>query len=342
MVTPTAAGRASRALPVVGALLVLSAVIGLASLLVGVEEVSVGDLLDVAAGRADRLTEIAVRDLRLPRLILALGGGAALGVAGCLLQDALRNPLAGPELLGVSAGAAAVVAGIVVFEIPLPLAAYPWVALMGGLGAGAVVLVVAARSVGDRGATRLLLVGAAASALLGGVVTAIVSLGAPLEAHLVYRFLLGSLAGRSWDDVGVAAPWLVAGLVVAVGFARPLNLLQLGDDAAEAKGLAVVRTRVLIMVVSAALVAAVTAIAGAIGFVALPAPHIARRLLGRGDARLVLPVSALVGAVLLAASDLAARQVLSPQELPVGLWTTCVGGPVLLILLRRRLAGAGP
>lgn len=325
---------------VVVLLAVLLAGLGASSLLLGVNNLTPSGLWAVLEGRGDRLAEIAVLQLRLPRFLLATMGGAALAVAGGLLQDSLRNPLAGPELLGVSFGAAAVMAAVIVFELPVPLVAHPWLALAGGLAAGSTVLLVAARTAGRWNATRLLLVGAAASALLGGAVTAIISIGAPLDAHLVYRFLLGSLAGRSWDDVQVAGPWLVVGLIGAFGFARPLNLLQLGDDAAEAKGLSVVRTRVLVLVVSTALVAALTAIAGAIGFVALPAPHIARRLLRDSDARRVLPVAALIGASLLSGSDLVARQVLSPQELPVGLWTTVVGGPVLLMLLRRQLGGA--
>ena len=314
--------------------------ISLLSLLLGIPRFSPAGLVRTLAGDGRRLDEIAVYDLRLPRLVLGLLGGAGLALAGTVLQDSLRNPLAGPELLGVSSGAAAVVATIVVFDLPVPFGLYPWLALGGGLLAAGVVLGAMTRVRRRTNSGLLVLIGAAVSALLGAVVTAVVSLGAPLDVQLVFRFLLGSLAGMSWSHVRVALPWLMLGIPVTLFLGRPLNLLQLGDDLAEGMGLAVVRTRLLAVLVSGALVASVVSVAGAIGFVALAAPHVARRLLGTNDARRVLPAAALVGALLLASADLAARELLSPREVPVGMWTTIVGGPTLLVLLRRQLGRA--
>ncbi|MFW5825591.1 MAG: FecCD family ABC transporter permease, partial [Marinobacter sp.] len=147
--------------------------------------------------------------------------------------------------------------------------------------------------------------------------------------------LVGSLTGRDWTHLGLVWPWLAVGLPVAMALARSLNLLQLGDEIAQGLGLAVFRTRVLLMLVAIALTASVVAVCGPIGFVALIAPHMVRGLLRTTDARQVLPISALLGALLLTVSDLLARELFSPTELPVGLVTVALGSPVALFLLRR-------
>lgn len=322
-------------------LLAVLGVVGLLSLLRGFPRLDMGELLTVLNGGGARLQRLAVLDLRLPRFVLAGLAGAALGAAGVLLQDTLRNALAGPELLGISSGAVTVVAALTVFRIPLPLALYPWLALAGGLVAGAVVLAVLSAARTRSSSALIVVVGAAMAALLGAVVTAIISLGSPNDLHLIVSFLQGSVAGTTWPDVRIVVPWLVPGLLLAGLTARPLNLLRLGDDVAAGLGLRVVRARLLLLALAAALVAAVVSVCGAISFVALLVPHLARRLLRTGDTRLVLPLAALMGSVLLTSADLLARELLAPRELPVGLWTTLVGGPVLLALLRRELGG-GP
>lgn len=314
--------------------------LALVSLLVGYPTLDVPDLVEVLGGGGEKLTRLSVTQLRLPRLVLATLAGAALAAAGVMMQDSLRNPLAGPELLGLSAGAVTVVAALNVFDNSVPLVLYPWIALGGGtVGAGIVLgTMVRARAWGS--SALLILIGAAVSALLGAAVVAIVRLGSPNDQQLVLSFLLGSVAGTTWADVRVAAPWLAIGLPLALVAGRPLNLMQLGDDVAQAMGLVVSRTRVMMLVLSAALVAPVVAVCGAIGFVSLLAPHVARRVLGTSDSARVLRLAALVGSVLLVSADLVARQIVAPQELPVGIWTTLLGGPTLLVLLRRRLAGA--
>jgi iron complex transport system permease protein len=287
-------------------------------------------LFEAGGGRVARLV---VTELRVPRLLLGLLAGAALALSGVLLQDSLRNPLAGPELLGVSAGASAVVAAVVVFRLPVALGLTPWLALAGGFAGGSVVLLAMQRV---RSPARIILVGAAMTALLNAVVITIVSLGQPNDVAVIYLFLLGSLAGRTWNYVQMVLPWLIVGVPLALLCGRALNLLQLGDEIAEGLGLKVLRTRFLIALLSAGLVAAVVAVCGPIGFIALLAPHLTRRLLGTTDARQVLPVAALLGAALLVTADLLARLALAPIEIPVGVWTTLIGGPLLLILLRRQ------
>ncbi len=340
-ITPPAAvatrGRAPRRLALLIALLALVlAALGLAALLHGTPRIgALAELWPILLeGDGQRIARLVVWELRLPRLLLAALAGAALATAGVLLQDALKNPLAGPELLGVGAGAALVVAIVVVFRAPLPFALLPPAALCGGLLAGLVVLAAMRRS---KSSVRLILLGAALTALLNALLICVISLGEQQEVAALYQYLLGSLAGRDWRHLSLAAPWLLIGLPLAALCARPLNLLQLGDEVAEGLGLPTVRTRALILALAATLTAAVVAVCGPVGFVALLAPHLARRLLGSGDARLVLPAAALLGATLLVGADLLARLAFAPIELPVGIWTTALGGPALLILLRRQL-----
>ncbi len=167
----------------------------------------------------------------------------------------------------------------------------------------------------------MILIGAALSSLLGALITACVVLAKPDDIQALYTFMVGSLTGRDWRAFNLAAPWLIIGIPLTLLLGRPLNLLQLGDELAEGLGLPVFRTRLLILLLGTALVAAVVAVCGPIGFIALLAPHMARRLLGKPDARQVLPIAGLLGALLLTAADLLAREIFSPAELPVGLVT---------------------
>jgi iron complex transport system permease protein len=229
----------------------------------------------------------------------------------------------------------------VVWELRLPRAlvaicAGAMQALAGGMLAGAVVLL-SMRRINDP--MRLVLMGVAMNALLYAAIITIVTLGQQQDVGLLYLYLLGSLANRTWLQLQVLLPWAAITIPLALLAARPLNLLQLGDEVAEGLGLRVTRMRMLLLLLSAALVAVVVAVAGPIAFVALMAPHMARRALGTPDARLVLPIAALMGAVLLTAADLVAKNLFDPLELPVGVWTTLIGGPLLLLLLRRELGG---
>jgi iron complex transport system permease protein len=307
----------------------------LIGLMLGTPQLSVSELLTVLQGGGSHLASIVVPQLRLPREVLGALAGAMLALAGTLFQDSMRNPLAGPELLGVSSGASFVMAAIVIFHLPVPWPLYPVAALAGGVIAGSVSLL-SMRRLGDP--IRLVLMGVSVAALLHAGIIAIISLGEQNDVGLLFLYLLGSLANRTWDYVNLVWPWAVVCIPLALLMARPLNLLQLGDEVAEGLGLRVVRWRLLIMTVGATMVAAVVAVAGPISYIALTCPHMARRLLGTTDARMVLPVSMLMGSVLLVGADLLAKNLFNPLELPVGLWTTLIGGPLLLVLIRRQLA----
>jgi iron complex transport system permease protein len=309
----------------------------LVGLMLGTPQLQIPDLLTIAGGGGDRLGRIVVIELRLPRVLLGALAGAMLALAGTLLQDSMRNALAGPELLGVSNGASLVIAAVTIFHLPLPWELYPIAALAGGMIAGTVVVLAMSR-MGDP--VRLILVGVSVGALLYAAIIAIVSLGEQNDVGLLFLYLMGSLSNRTWDYVNLVWPWAVVCIPLALMMARPLNVLQLGDDVAEGLGLRVGRWRLLIVVLSASLVAVVVAVAGPIAFVALTAPHMARRALRTPDARQVLPVAMLIGSMLLVGADLLAKNLFDPIELPVGIWTTVIGGPLLLLLLRRQLGGA--
>ena len=274
---------------------------------------------------------LIVVDIRLTRVIVGVLAGAALGTVGALLQDGLRNPLATPELLGVSGGAALIVAIVTVLHAPVPRVAMPLLATVGGIAIGLAVVVASARA--SEPAT-LLLVGVASSTFLSGCVIAIVTLGRPSDVGLFYQFLLGSLANRSWDSVWTVLPLVVVGLPLAIALTPSLNTMRLGDAVASGLGVRVGLVRNAVLALGGLLTAGVVAVAGPIGFVALLAPHLTRLALGTVDARWVVPLSGVVGAVLLLAADTLGRAAVQPREVAVGVWTVLVGAPALLLLLR--------
>ena len=312
----------------------LGAVVAVVSLMRGTPNLSAGQVLAAlfSSGTSEGNQQFIVANLRLPRLVGGLVAGGMLGVSGAVMQDTLRNPLAGPELIGVSAGASLAVATIVAFRLPFPGIALPMAALLAGLATGAVILsLVSLKS----NPMRMLLAGAAFTALLNALVIAVITLAPNFGGvSVIYRFLVGSLSDVQWEEVRLVAPWTIALPVVFLLAGRPLNILKLGDETAEGLGVGVRRTRALLFCASVLLVAPVIAIAGPIGFVALVSPHIVRRLLRTSDARIVLPVSAAVGAILVVGADMAARLALHPHEVAVGLWTVVLGAPVLLVLMQ--------
>lgn len=276
---------------------------------------------------------VPVVQVRLPRALLGIAAGAALAVAGLLMQDALRNPIAGPELLGVSSGAAVVMTAVIVLGIGIPLAGLPYAALLGAFTAGGLVLLAIGRL---RSPEHVILVGAAVSAAGAGLVVALIGLGTQGNVVLLFRYLLGSLAARSWSHLEVVGPWIALGLVAAVLVSTRVETLSLGDEAATGLGVHVVRTRVVALLLAAVLAAVVASVCGPIAYVALLAPHVARRLTRSVSTSMVLGPTALVGALLLMAADLVSRLILYPVEVPVGVATTLIGVPALVLALRGR------
>lgn len=270
---------------------------------------------------------------RVPRTILALLAGAALALSGALMQAITRNPLADPGILGVNTGAAlAVVSGIAFLGIT-SMWSYLGLALAGAFATALFVYFVG--SVGPGGTTpiKLALAGAATTAALSSLVSAILL---PRQSVMdEFRFWqVGNVGRAAWETMAVVAPVLLVGAAVAILCATSLNALALGDDLAVGLGVRVGRVRLIAAITGVALCAAVTAVAGPIGFVGLMVPHVVRLLAG-ADQRWLLPLSALGGAVLLVLADTIGRVIGSPGEVEAGIITAFVGAPVLILIARR-------
>jgi len=287
---------------------------------------------------ADVTEHRIVWDLRLPRTVAGLLVGAALGLAGAVLQGATRNPLADPSILGIHSGAALfVVLGVAVLGLT-QLTAYVWLAF---IGAGAAMLVVyAVASLGREGATpvKLALAGAAITAVLQSIISAIL-LTSPRTLDEVRFWQVGSLAGRSMDIVLQVAPFLFVGGVLALATARLLDGLAMGEDVARALGQRVGLSRALAGLAAVVLAGASTAAAGPIAFVGLTVPHVARAVTGPGY-RWILPYSMLMAPILLLGADIVGRVIAPPGEVQVGIVTAFLGAPFFIALVRRRKLAA--
>ena len=266
----------------------------------------------------DGMTYLRIWEIRAPRTIIGACCGAAFGIAGLLLQRALANPLAVPELLGVSSGAACAVAAFVVTGSSLAAGWYPFLALVGAMAGGGITL---AASRGAQGAVQTLLVGAAVSSALAALTIAIASMAERLQLQTLLRYLSGSLLELHWADARVIVPWVLTAVAGAVVVSPRARALALGDDAASAIGVDPRTARLVVLVVAAALVAVPTAFVGAIAWVGFAAPHLVRwRIPDLRPVGEALATGA-VGAVVVIGADIASRTAFAPFETPLGAWT---------------------
>lgn len=328
---PTAKRRAARAaglLVSVGAL----ALVAVASVAIGAKPMPLGDVWHGLFHGSGTANDVLVHDVRVPRTLLGLLVGAALGVAGAVMQALTRNPLAEPGILGVNAGAAAAVVSAISFLGVNSLTGYVWFAFLGAGVVSAAVYLLG----GSRAATpvRLALAGTAASAALYGYINA-VQLTDSAALNQLRFWQVGSLAAADMATVTKVAPFVLAGLVVALLLARPLNAMAMGDDTARALGAHLTRTRIASMLVITLLCGAATAACGPIVFIGLMVPHIVRAITGP-DLRWILPYAAVLSPVLLLGSDVIGRIITRPAELQVGIVTALIGGPVFIHLVRRK------
>ncbi|MFJ2172840.1 FecCD family ABC transporter permease [Streptomyces sp. NPDC087851] len=330
---------ARRGRPLLGAgLLVTAGLLALAvwaSLAFGSGDAATGDVLGVLFDRdlSDK-GQLIIWEERVPRTVAGLMTGVALGLAGAVMQGVARNPLADPGILGVNAGASvAVVGAIGLLGLGSP-SAYIWFALLGAFAA--TVLVYSVGSLGRDGATpvKLALAGAATTAILGSVTTAI--LLTDRQVFDRFRFWkVGSLAGRDAELLWQALPFIAVGVVLALALGPRLNALSLGDDIARALGQRVGAARLVSAATVMLLCGTATAVVGPIGFVGLVVPHAARMFTGP-DYRWILPYSALLAPVLMLVSDIVGRVIARPGEVQVGIVTAVVGAVPFVILVRRR------
>ncbi len=304
-------------------------VISILSLRFGSVAYSTAEIIDALFSTEDSNVRTIVMNVRFPRLILAILVGANLAMSGALLQAVMRNPLADPGLTGVSTGAA-LAAITIMLVFPVLGAFVPLAAFIGGCIATLIVFSLAWQKGVDP--IRIILAGVAVNAVLGGGTALLVLLHSDrIQGALMW--LNGSIAGRSWHHVDILLPYSILGLVIALLCINPANMLQLGDDAATNLGLRVNLSRIVLSATAAFLAGISISVVGLVGFIGLIVPHISRLLFG-SNYSFMLPASAVIGAILLLIADIAARTILSPIELPVGIIMAVVGGPFFLYLLR--------
>lgn len=317
----------------IGGLVLLVAALFVASLLTGPAGLDAATAIAGLFHGSNDAARLVMQEIRLPRAILGAMIGATLGLSGAVLQGYLRNPLADPGVLGISAAASlgavlAIYTGLsAAFALALPLLAMA--------GAVAAVLVIQVLAGSHAGTLTLILAGVAITSLAGAMTSLALNLSPnPFAAMEILFWMLGSLTDRSMLHVWLSAPFMLAGWAMLAPLGRALDALSLGADAAQSLGVRLGRTQILAVLGTAASVGAATAVAGAIGFVGLIVPHLLRPLVGAKPSRLLL-ASALGGAALLLAADIAARLIAPARDLKLGVLTAIVGAPFFLWLVIR-------
>ncbi|MGP0225252.1 FecCD family ABC transporter permease [Paenarthrobacter sp. NCHU4564] len=306
----------------------------LSSVMVGTLFIPPGQVLELLLHSGQGYAADVIWQLRLPRTLIGLAVGAALALAGSLIQAVTGNPLAEPGLLGVNSGAAvAVVVAIGVLHINAPVT-YLWLALAGALVASIGVSILGGSRSRSANPARLLLAGAAVSAAMGAVVSAI-SLSDRATYEQFRYWVVGALGWPSLEVLGATGPILLLGMVVALLLARPLDTLALGEDISRGLGMRVGAVRAGVLVAVTLLCGAATATCGPVGFIGLATPHIARALLGPSYRR-TIPFQLMLGPILLLGADVIGRVIAMPAEVETGIVTAFIGAPIFLFILARR------
>jgi iron complex transport system permease protein len=293
-------------------------------------------VVKVLIGAGPEMETLVITSFRLPRIIVALIVGMSLAMAGGILQGMIRNPLASPDILGITGGAAAAVVGFLAIfsdknhSLTVSIA---WLPLAAFIGAGVVAFLVYFLA-WKNGVSpiRLVLIGIGISTLMQALTTFLMVSGPIYQASQANIWITGTVYGSNWQNVAILVPWAVVFLIIAIMTARTLNIQELGDDVATGLGEKVQKHRFLLLMISTALIGGAVAFAGGIGFVGLMAPHMARRLVGSSFGAL-LPTSALLGGILVMLADLIGRTMFSPLEVPAGVFTAGIGAPYFIYLL---------
>jgi iron complex transport system permease protein len=291
------------------------------------------DVVRTMFGTGTEEHRIVIQRLRLPRIIAAFLVGAALAVAGAILQGIIRNPLASPDIIGITSGASlAAVAFITYLSGTVSIVWLP-VAAMAGAGITSILIYLLSWKKGVT-AIRLVLIGIGINFLLGSMTKVMLVMNPMYTSSQAYVWLTGTVYGTDWSIVRMIVPWVAVFIPIAFVFARNVNVLQLGDDIAAGAGSAVQRQRFMLLMISVALAGAAVSVGGAISFIGLIAPHMTRKLVGPSFGG-VLPVSALIGGLIVVLSDTVARTAFLPYDIPVGVFTAGVGAPFFIYLLYR-------
>ncbi|MEA0554577.1 iron ABC transporter permease [Lysinibacillus irui] len=317
-------------------LLLLSLLVGIISVLAlsaGSEFIHPFTVVKELFGYGNRDYDFVLHTLRLPRVLMALLVGAALGVAGLLLQGIIRNPLAAPDIIGITSGASM---GAIIFIVycmgSISIQFLPLAAILGAAIISFIIYLLSWR----KGVTpiRMVLIGIGISALAKAVVTMLLVMSEVAATTKAYLWLTGSLYGANMQDVYLLLPWVAILLPLTFMLARTVNVKELGDEMAIGLGVKVQRYRLLFLLISVMLAGSAVAFAGGIAFVGLVAPHISRMLVGRSFAGLI-PVTAIIGGIIVIVADIVARTAFLPKDLPTGVFTAAIGAPFFIYLLFR-------
>lgn len=308
---------------------VLLLLLGGASLFIGAVDLNVTQVHQALFSASE--FDFIINQYRLPRLVLAVGVGAGLGLSGALVQGIIRNPLASPDLMGISAGAGLAATALLVYLPNAPLYMLPVSAMLGGLVAAAMIMALAYFS--NPTPARLALIGIAISAFLASGIDFLMIVN-PIEINTAMVWLTGSLWGRNWDQVPFI--WWTLALLVPLAFwlAWRLDIMGLGEEVAGSLGISPSKVQLMALVCAVLLASVSVSVCGTISFVGLLAPHLARMLFGHNH-KLLLPGAAMIGALLVLLSDILARGIQPPVELPAGVLTSLIGAPYFIFLLQR-------
>ncbi|KGP70814.1 FecCD family ABC transporter permease [Pontibacillus yanchengensis] len=320
-------------------LIIVTLLLCLASTSLGQVLISPLEVIQILLGSGEGGNAYIVEILRLPRILIALFVGIGLAVSGAILQGMIRNPLASPDIIGItSGGSVAVVTFLTIFSnendaLTVSIHWQPVAAFIGAMVIGLIVYVLSLKS----GTTpiRLVLIGIGLATLMDALTNLFMILGPIYRAADANLWLTGSVYGTNWDQVKVIIPAIVGLIILALLIARRINVQELGDELASGVGSHIQRDRLLFIVVSTALAGVSVSVAGGIGFVGLMAPHIARRLVGASYGALI-PISALIGGILVVGADLIGRTLFLPIEVPAGVFTATIGAPYFIYLLFKK------
>lgn len=293
-------------------------------------------VLMVFFGGGTELEQLVVQSFRLPRIIIALLAGMSLAIAGALLQGMVRNPLASPDIIGITGGAGAAVVGFLAFfsdENNALTVSIQWLPLAAFAGAAVVAFLVYFLAWKNGvSPVRLVLIGIGISALMQAIITMLMILGPIFRASQANIWITGTVNASNWKDVQILLPWTLILILIAFVLARNVNIQELGEEIATGVGSHIQRQRIILLTLATGLVGGAVAFAGGIGFVGLMAPHMARRLVGSSFGAL-LPVAALLGGTLVMIADLVGRTLFLPLEVPAGVFTAAIGAPYFIYLL---------
>ncbi|NWQ39329.1 iron ABC transporter permease [Bacillus sp. EB106-08-02-XG196] len=321
---------------VIIALLLCTAGIFVVSTGLGEMKITPLNVIKVFFGGGTEMDKLVIHSFRLPRIIVGLMAGIALAVAGGILQGMIRNPLASPDILGITGGASVAVVGFMAIfsdKNHVLTVSIHWMPLAAFIGASVVgFLVYGLAWKNGVSPIRLILIGIGLMSLTKALTTFMMVLGPIYQASQANIWITGTVYGSTWRNVGALLPWVIILVIVAFVYARNVNIQELGDEVATGLGGRVQKQRFILLMLSTGLVGGAVAFAGGIGFVGLMAPHMARRLVGSAFGAL-LPVSALLGGMLVMLADLVGRTLFSPLEIPAGVFTASIGAPYFIYLL---------